>query len=252
MATEAMKKILLLNGSPRREASTTLRAARAVVQGMLRVGGYTCEEVHVRDLRVHPCTGCLSCWGRTEGECVLRDDDIPVLKEKILAADVVFNCYPLYFFGMPGMMKTVTDRLLSMVRTYHGQDAPPAGEAAHELRYPGTGRKFLLLSTCAFTQTEVYEPLRRQYDLICGRENYTAIFCPQFKTMADYGGARLTRALARLSDAGEEFLRTGTLCQTTQDELSRPPFSPQVYRTVLARVWDGERAAGMKDNQKDK
>lgn len=52
---------------------------------------------------------------------MIPDDDIPALKQKILDADVILLSYPLYFFGMPGTVKVMTDRLLSMLCTYRGR-----------------------------------------------------------------------------------------------------------------------------------
>ena len=92
------KRILILNGSPRKAKSTTLLATNAFVEGMVQAGGYVPETVHIAELRITPCTGCLSCWGRTEGECVIRNDDIPALKQKILQADELICSFPLYYF----------------------------------------------------------------------------------------------------------------------------------------------------------
>ena len=74
-----MRKILILNGSPHKEKSTTMVATNAFVRGMLSSGNYEAETVHVAALNIRPCLGCLSCWGRTEGECVIKNDDIPAL-----------------------------------------------------------------------------------------------------------------------------------------------------------------------------
>ena len=71
-----MKKILVLNGSPKKEKSATLNVTKAFVDGMLSTNNYEIEYVNLSDLNIKPCTGCLSCWGTTEGECVIKNDDI--------------------------------------------------------------------------------------------------------------------------------------------------------------------------------
>ena len=109
-----MRKILVLNGSPHKANSTTMVATNAFVRGMLSSGKYEAETVHITGLNIRPCMGCLSCWGRTEGECVIKNDDIPALKEKILASDILIASFPLYYFGIPGQFKVMMDRLLSM------------------------------------------------------------------------------------------------------------------------------------------
>ena len=243
------KRILILNGSPRKAKSTTLLATNAFVEGMVQAGGYVPETVHIAELRITPCTGCLSCWGRTEGECVIRNDDIPALKQKILQADELICSFPLYYFGMPGQMKLMMDRLLSLVHAYQGQNAPTDGSPAHGARYTHPWNKMILISGCAYNETElVYRPLLSQCDLVLGKGNYTAILCPQFKTMADNGGTRLARILQRFTAAGEEYVREGALSEQTLNHMTRPPFSGEVYRTILEHVWSGEREKGTKND----
>lgn len=246
MEDNGRKKILVINGSPHREKSTTMVATRAFVAGMASVGDYAEETVDVSDLRITPCLGCLSCWGRTEGECIIRNDDIPALRDKIRASDVLIGSFPLYFFGIPGQMKVMCDRLLSLMNTYTGQTCPPGGPA-HGFRFPKEGQKFVAVSACAYAETDaVYKPVIDQFDLIFGHENYTALFCPQLKTAVDKGGSRTERIKDRFFAAGAEFARTGTLSAETSASATRAPFSREIYKTILAGVWEREREEGRK------
>ena len=47
-----MRKILILNGSPHKEKSTTMVATNAFVRGMLSSGNYEAETVHVAALNI--------------------------------------------------------------------------------------------------------------------------------------------------------------------------------------------------------
>lgn len=245
----AMKKVLVLNGSPHRAQSTTMAVTDAFVRGMVNGGSYEAETIHLADLRVTPCTGCLSCWGRTEGVCVIRDDDMPAVRQKIREADVVLASFPLYFFGIPGQMKVFVDRLLPLMSTYAGQCVPQDGAPAHRPRFPKAGQKVVLISSCAYVETaEVYDPILKQCDLICGKGGYTALLCPQVRTMVEKGGSRAERAAERFVRAGEEFAATGALSEETLRAVTRPPFSQKVYETVLAGVWERERQRGAQAN----
>ena len=62
--------VLLLNASPRGEASNTLLLAKAFVRGL----GGSCETVTLAEKTVAPCTGCMTCWKRGDGRCVYCDD----------------------------------------------------------------------------------------------------------------------------------------------------------------------------------
>ena len=86
------KRILVLNGSPKREKSTTMTVTRAFVQGIEETLGAQTEYIHLSDLHIKPCMGCLSCWAK-DGECVIQTDDILMMKEKIENADIFIESY---------------------------------------------------------------------------------------------------------------------------------------------------------------
>lgn len=234
--------ILVFNGSPRKEKSCTIRVTRKFVDGLKLVKDCSVEEINISDLKIRQCLGCLSCWGRTEGECVIHDDDMDGIKQKILAADVIIMSYPLYFFGMPGEVKVFTDRLLSMMCTYRGQ-SPVPGESFHGIRYDMTGKRFFVISTCGYAQTDlIYEPLLAQYDCICGRENYYALLCPQGKTMSiPELFDRMEGYLEKYVEAGKEFGTTGMLTEETIRNLRVAPFNERRFRLLLNKFWDDEK-----------
>ena len=141
--------------------------------------------------------------------------------------------------------KVMMDRLLSMVMAYHGQNTPKDGEPAHTFRYPKADQRYILISGCAYNETnEVYDPILREFDLILGKGNFLPILCPQYKTMIDNGGTRKDRSVAKFIAAGEEYAKNETLSPETVRDITRPPFSPAVYRTILENVWRRERESG--------
>lgn len=238
-----MPKIIVINASPRRSNSSTMKVTEAFVAGMCEDGRYEAETITLSDENIKPCLGCLSCWGRTEGECIIKDDAIPAIKQKIEEADVVIESFPLYFFGMPGTMKVFTDRMLSMMCTYRGQRPPENGESFHGIRTPKQGRKLVLISSCAYSETtEVYDSLLKEYECICGKGGYTALLCPQLKTLVELGaGSRLDRYLARYKKAGAEFAQNGELSQATLEALAKPPFTEQTYKILLDGFWKEQK-----------
>ena len=242
-----MKKILVLNGSPKKEHSATLNVTKAFANGMLSTGNYEIEYINLSDLNIKPCTGCLSCWGRTEGECVIKNDDIIKIKEKILNSDVFIESFPLFFFGMPGTMKVFTDRMLSMMKTYRGQKSQLNGESFHGIRYENNP-KFVVITSCAYTEFgPVYEPLISQYDCICGKGNYTMLFSPQLKTLIDLNNeSKINKYLDKFYNAGVEFANNGNLSSETYELLKKPPFSEGAYKIFLDNFWKEEKEKGSK------
>ncbi len=242
------RKVLVLNGSPRRTLSNTLIVTKAFLKGLNFKSDLEIEMIDVSALHIRPCMGCLSCWGRTAGECVIKDDDVNMVKQKILDSDIIICSYPLYYFSMPGIMKVLTDRLLCMMSTYEGQKAPDNGESFHGLRYPDASKRFILISTCAYTETNgVYQALIAQHDAIMGKGNYTPILVPQMKTLVDlHNENKLNRYLDKFIKAGEVFRNEGTLSAEELQSLSKPPFTEGAYKIFLKNFWDEERNKGQK------
>lgn len=239
-------KILVLNGSPRKDKSCTIRVTNKFLEGIKRVHpDCEIETFNLSDLKITPCLGCLSCWGRTEGECVIKNDDISMIKEKVLNADVIIESYPLYFFGMPGEVKVFTDRMLSMMNTYKGQ-SPEVGQSFHGIRYNMEGKSFFIISTCGYAQTDlIYDPLLAQYDIICGPGNYYALLCPQGKCLSiPELHERMEGYLEKYALAGEEFANTGKLREETIMDLRVAPFNERRFKLLLNKFWADEKEKG--------
>lgn len=100
-----MNKVLALMGSPRKNKHTN-RLLDYLLEGIESLN-YDIEKICLRDLDIHPCTGCDHC-GRT-GNCILKDDMTEVY-EAFDNSDIVIFAAPLYFNSINGMAKNVIDR----------------------------------------------------------------------------------------------------------------------------------------------
>lgn len=251
--SEGVKKVYVLNGSPKGKNSVTMKVTEKFLEGFTKAGMPEIEIQDISRLNVRHCLGCLHCWGQSEGHCVIQNDDVKMVKHKIIASDVVIVSFPLYFFSMPGECKLLLDRLLSMMCTYEGQEAPKDGRSFHGLRYYNPAQRFVVISSCAYTETsEVYKPLRYQLDCIAGKDGYTPIFVPQLLTLTEYPNERKrNRYMEKFVTAGEHFRKDGKLPREEIDLLSKPPFSPLAYKTLLDVFWTSERNKGKKPDHKE-
>lgn len=98
-------KIIVLFGSPNADGSTKI-ITDSFVKGATE-SGHDCEILDVCKMNVHPCIGCVACG--YEGPCV-QTDDVEIIREKLLAADMVVFATPLYYYGMTAQLKIVVDR----------------------------------------------------------------------------------------------------------------------------------------------
>lgn len=234
-------RVLVLNGSPRAERSNTLRLTKAFLEGF--PSDTETEIVHLNSLNIKPCMGCFSCWTKTAGECVIRDD-MQALYPKIAAADVIIESFPLYFFGMPGVFKTMVDRCLPFMKTYLGTSDEDGKSSFHQLRDPKMySKRLVVISTCGYVEAApMYSALLKQYDLICGEGHYTAIFCPEGELFGYDGLAERQKRgyLAEVTKAGAEFSANGALSSETRERLSKPVLSPSGFEAIVRSHWGGE------------
>ena len=101
-----MKKILIICGSPRKSGNSDLLAEQ-FANGAVE-SGHKVETVHLRDLQLNYCVGCLRCL--KTGRC-FQPDDANSLLPKMLEADVVVLACPVYYYSVCGQMKVFLDRM---------------------------------------------------------------------------------------------------------------------------------------------
>ena len=105
------KKIVILNGSPRRTGNTSA-LVKAFTEGAESVGN-TVTEFFLDKMDIHGCKGCFGGHSSKECPCVQRDDMdqiYPAVKE----CDVVVLASPLYYWTMSGQLRTALDRLFAL------------------------------------------------------------------------------------------------------------------------------------------
>ena len=125
-------KILALNSSPRNKGrSKTELMLHHLVQGM-REAGAQVEVVNLREKSIKSCIGCFTCWTRTPGRCVHKDDMTSELFTKWIESDIVVYATPLYYHFMNGTMSTFRERTLPAIQPFFEISD---GKTYHPLRH---------------------------------------------------------------------------------------------------------------------
>ena len=111
------KKALFINGSARRDRGITYRLSTKVREG-LESEGYEVEYIHLVDLNINFCEGCVSEDGSLcnperclEGKL---NDDFKIVMDKMLKRDIIVFLSPVYWYSMSGRMKNLIERLTSL------------------------------------------------------------------------------------------------------------------------------------------
>jgi NAD(P)H-dependent FMN reductase len=103
-----VKRILSLLGSPRKE--NTHRLLTAMERALEAAGDTEIRRINLTDVNLQRCAGCHLCLTRGIELCPLRDDLTRVL-ESIRSADGLILAAPVYIMQVPGLVKTLFDRL---------------------------------------------------------------------------------------------------------------------------------------------
>ena len=113
------KKVLIISSSPVKDGnSDTL--CRKFAEGTTESGNQT-EKIDLRDLKINYCRGCGYCSTTDYNGCCQKDD-MALILDKLLDADVIVFGTPVYFYAMCGQMKTFIDRCCAKYTKIKGKE----------------------------------------------------------------------------------------------------------------------------------
>ena len=247
-------KILLINGSPKGTKSNSLRLAHSFLDGIReqeseRERAVEVEELHLSTLRIAPCKGCFACWKQTPGTCCMKDDMQTVI-EGLLSANLVIWSFPLYYYSVPGPLKTLIDRQLPMSLPFMCESRDGNGSGGHPSRYDRSMVKHVLISTCGFYSAEGnYDSVTRMFDHVLGQGNYTTIFCGQGELFrVKELSARTDAYLAAVRQAGKEYAG-GRIREETETKLKALLYPREVFEKMADASWGISKDSGEKEEE---
>jgi putative NADPH-quinone reductase len=239
--------VLAVNASPKARNSNTDQILQPFLEGMRNAGAET-ETLYLKELKMKPCQGCLSCWFKTPGVCAIKDDMAWVL-EKIIDCEYLVQATPLYNFTMSAYLKMFMERNLPLVLPHI---KIMNGHPGHPSRYPDKKWKWVLISNAGLPEPEHFDVLvenfNRKLRAFGGGESASMvamILKGQGVLFAATEGSPSKDLFADLAPeplnfdwyfdacrkAGEEVVREGKISDATKDILDRPllDVEPEVF-----------------------
>jgi multimeric flavodoxin WrbA len=229
-------KILAIQGSPRPKASNTEVLLQEFLKGARSQGAET-ETVYLKEKEIHFCVGCYTCWAKTPGVCVFKDD-MPELLEKVRNCDILVYATPLYNFNMTSLLKAFQERLLPLLD-------PHLIKAAEAHRHPqryAAERKIVLISNCGFPEVSHFDGLRqvfRHLERNSGQPIIGELLMPAGELLRNKGLAqKLEGALQAAYRAGVEVIRDGRVAKETEALIQKPLIAPDEVAEMANLFWD--------------
>ena len=232
-------KTLIINGSLKGEASHSYMVASRFARGIEATADAQTEVIELKNMNISHCVGCFGCWKVTPGQCVIRDD-MDIIRDKIMESDNIILSFPLYFFGVSSKMKTMLDRLLPFKMPYKGRHATEDNLLIMDYRYDFSDKRLILVSSCAHSSTDiVYDSVTREFDMICGKNNYTKVFCPQGEILElDQMKPIHNKYLNGIEDAGKEFGINRKLSEETARKVCAPLIPVRAVEKMMTGYWE--------------
>lgn len=230
-------KVLAINSSPRGEGqSKTEMILNPFVEGM-RSAGAEVEVVALRQKKIRNCIGCFTCWTKTPGICIHKDDMTQELYPKWLAADIVVYATPLYHYTMTASMKAFIERTLPVLEPFFEQDG---GKTRHPLRHKTP--KAVVMSVAGFPEMIVFDQLSAYVQFLFKNTLMAEIYRPGAENLARMTGSPEGEAVMdALFRAGDELVRTqqilpetlGRITQSLGLESTFVQFGNMMWRTCI-------------------
>ena len=226
-------KILVLNGSPKRDQSDTMHITRAFLAGMAEGAELETEVIHVIDRHIEFCRGCFACK-RNGGVCG-HQDDMPEILQKMLDSDILLFNFPLYCYGMPAALKNLIDRtmpLSSMAMRKAGERYEHVGQASYgHLSY-------IMICGCGFPNSRHnFEPAVAQFELMFP-SHHTILTVPESPMFNAPEAAPVTQPrLALIYQAGRQYAEKGEIDAALLAQIGTPMIPEDMY----ARIANGEQ-----------
>lgn len=222
-------KILVLNGSPKRDKSDTMHMTRSFLMGMNDIRKNDVHIIDVIDKKIEYCTGCFECM-KNGGKCIHQDDMHDILNE-ILQSDILIFSFPLYGYGMPAPLKALLDRTLplgsmAMQKTGDRYEHVAQADFSH-LRY-------VMICGCGFPNSKNnFEGMIKQFELMFPNDNtiITVAESPMFN--APEADPVTKPFLEVMRQAGREYTSDGKISDDTMSKLNTPMIPEDVYAQIV-------------------
>lgn len=222
-------KILIINGSPKKDKSDTMHITRAFLDGMNEASQNEIKIIHAIDKHIEYCTGCFACM-RNGGNCI-HNDDMRGILEEILDSDLLIWSYPLYCYGMPAPMKALLDRTLplsSMAMQKVGDQYEHVGQADF------SRLKYVMICGCGFPNSKHnFESAIMQFTR-CFPNEHTMITVPESPMFNAPEAAVVTvPRLELVKKAGKQYAESGIISEELLKEITSPMIPEEQYTEIV-------------------
>jgi len=232
-------KVLAINGSLRGQFGNTEVLLKLFLEGCTEAGAEV-ETIYLKDKEIKHCMGCFTCWTKTPGKCIHKDD-MEELLDKLKQADIVVYATPLYVFTVTGIMKDFMDRKIPLAK----RDIIKVGDKyVHPKRYEKEHpTKNVLISNCGFPGKYNFSGLVKTFEVMSNGNLAGTILCGQGGVLGNIKNDDDLKKMyesffSALRSAGKEVITIGYIKEETQAILDKDVIAPEIYIKQANQSWE--------------
>jgi multimeric flavodoxin WrbA len=248
---ECSMKIFAINSSPRVGGqSKTELMLNHLVDGMREFGAEV-DIVNLREKNIKSCIGCFTCWTKTPGQCIHKDDMTGELFPKWLEADLVVYATPLYYHTMNAAMSTFRERTLPVLQPFFGQS--DNGKTYHPLR--NKIPPAVWLSVCGFPDESAFNALSNYLNHTCHKDAtlIAEIYRSAAETMTNpFLEEKVRDILDATTQAGRELAESMKVFSGTMARIRQPLVESQFFAEIGNLFWKTCIAEGVTPKEFEK
>lgn len=102
------------------------------IQNILEQEGHHVQIITLNSKEIKPCVGCLGCWLKTPGQCLITNDDANSIAFHQINADAVMLISKISYGGFSTDIKAFLDRSIQNLMPFF---VNYKGEIHHSMRY---------------------------------------------------------------------------------------------------------------------
>lgn len=222
--------VLAINGSPRGQFGNTEVMLKPFLEGCIESGAIV-ETIYLKDKDIKHCSGCFTCWTKTQGKCI-HNDDMEELLNKISQADIIVYATPLYYYTVTGLMKDFMDRMLPL----NNREIVRVGNSySHPERLKReVPVKTVLISNCGFPGNYNFSGLVETFKVMAKGNLAATILCGQGGILSSVNRDDTLKKiympfLSAIKSAGKEVVSLGCIEAETQAIIDKDVIDPENY-----------------------
>jgi multimeric flavodoxin WrbA len=229
-------KILSINSSPRTggESKTELMLNH-LVEGM-RDASADVEIVNLREKNIKNCIGCFTCWTKTPGQCIHKDDMTKELLHKWLESDIVVYATPLYNYAVNATLKVFIERTIPSLEPFFEIHD---GRMSHPLRQKNPAS--VVLSVAGMPDEDHFSALSAHVNYLFaspGRKLVAEIYRPAAEAMTNPSlQEKSNDILDATVQAGKELVQSMKISPETMERITQPLVEAQPFAEMANVFW---------------